>query len=92
MSANTFIKTKWIALGKKWGDVPPRVKCAAKRDFQIPDVIRAEMLPLPGISIQEMLDFTLPNAVATVTSNILLTFFSRNPPDAVSKSLLLRMQ
>jgi hypothetical protein len=88
MSANsTFIKTEWISLGKKWGDVPPRVKRAAKQDFQIPDFIHTEMLPLPGISIQEMLDFTLPNATATVSSNTLSTFFSRKAPDAISKVL-----
>jgi hypothetical protein len=93
MSANSmFIKTEWISLGKKWGDVPPCVKHAAKQDFQIPDFICAEMLPSPGISIQEMLDFTLPNATATVSSNTLSTFFSRKAPDAISKSLLLRMR
>jgi hypothetical protein len=94
MSANsTFIKTEWISLEKKWGDVPPHVKRAAKQDFQIPDFIRAEMLPSPGIFIQEMLlDFTLPNATATVSSNTPSTFFSHKAPDAISKSLLLHMR
>jgi hypothetical protein len=76
---------------EKWGDVPPCVKYAAKQDFQIPDFICAKMLPTTGISIQEMLDFTLPNAATTVSSNTPSTFFSHRAPDTISKSLLLHM-
>ncbi|KAJ8594099.1 hypothetical protein M405DRAFT_858399 [Rhizopogon salebrosus TDB-379] len=93
MSANNvFKKTEWISMGKKWGDIPPHVERTAKQDFQIPDFIRAQMLPSPGISIKEMLDFTLPNTTATISSNTPVMFFSRNGPDAISQALLLRMR
>jgi hypothetical protein len=39
-----FIKSKWVSLGKKWGDIPPIVKHTGKKEFLIPTNIGAKIL------------------------------------------------
>jgi hypothetical protein len=34
MSSRTpFIKAEWVSVGKKWNDIPPRVRRAAKQEY-----------------------------------------------------------
>ena len=35
MSLN-FVKADWITTGKKWANLPPRVKRATKNEFRVP--------------------------------------------------------
>jgi hypothetical protein len=93
MLTNTlFVKNDWVSLGKKWGDLPPRIKRAAKQDFLIPRAIRAKVLPSPGISVQDVLAFTLPNQVIAVSNISPAGYFSRNVPDAASEASVARLR
>src|ERR1700720_1274927 len=75
-----FIKSKWVSLGKKWGDIPPVVKRAGKKEFLIPTDIGANILPPPGLAIQKMLACALPIQGTTVNSIDPMNFFSRDAP------------
>ena len=90
MSLN-FVKAEWIAIGKKWANLPPRVKHAAKNEFRVPTSMREAILPAPGISIQEILNCSLPRTCATVKSDP-VAFFSRRAPDQISESLVARLR
>jgi hypothetical protein len=77
MSTNhLFIKAEWISTGKKWCDIPTHVKLAGKQEFLVPSTICTEILPSSGISIQELLGFTLPNQTITVKEISPMSFFS----------------
>ena len=85
MSSRTpFIKAEWVSVGKKWNDIPPRVRRAAKQDFLIPNAIRAKVLPPPGNSVKQMLEFTLPSYTISIGTRSPESFFSRNSPDTIS--------
>ena len=87
-----FSKAEWISAGKNWSDVPPRVRRAAKQDFVIPDAIQTKILPLPGISVKQMLELTLPSYTVSVSTRSLGSFFSRNSPDLISDALIIRLR
>lgn len=91
-SATPFAKRDWVSLGKKWRDLPPRIKRAAKGYFAIPDTMRECILPAKDLSIQQMIDFTLPNPVLTFTPFGPASFFSRNAPEAISDAMLSRLR
>jgi hypothetical protein len=85
MSSHTpFIKAEWVSVGKKWNDIPPCVQRAAKQDFLIPNTIRAKVLPSPGNSVKQMLEFTLPSYTISIGTRSPESFFSRNSPDTIS--------
>jgi hypothetical protein len=85
MSSRTpFIKAEWVSVGKKWNDIPPHVQCAAKQDFLIPKAICAKVLPLPGNSVKQMLEFTLPSYTISIGTCSPESFFSHNSPDTIS--------
>ena len=89
MLSNTlFVKNDWVSLGKKWGDLPPLLKHAAKQDFLIPCAICAKVLPSPGISVQDVLAFTLPNQVIAILNISPAGYFSHNVLDAASEALV----
>ena len=83
-----FVKAEWLSVGKKWGLVPPRVKRAGKQEFVIPDIVCMKVLPSAGISIQDMLDFSLPIHTIPVKTVDAVSFFSHTAPDPVSEPLL----
>jgi len=76
---------------QKMGRLPLHIKCAGKQDFVIPRAIHAKVLPSPGISVQDVLAFTLPNQVIT-SLTLTCGYFSHNVPDAVSEASLTRLQ
>jgi hypothetical protein len=89
MSLRTpIIKAKWVSVGKKWNDIPPRVRRAAKQDFLIPNAICAKVLPPPGNSVKQMLEFTLPSYMISIGTRSPESFFSRNSPDTISDFLI----
>jgi hypothetical protein len=89
MSTNAlFIKSKWVSLGKKWGDIPPIVKCTGKKEFLIPTDIGAKILPPPGFPIQKMLAFALPIQGTTVNSIDPMNFFSHNALELITEASL----
>ena len=89
MSVNSvFVKTEWVSAGKKWGTIPPRVKHVGKQEFLIPNCIQAEVLPLSGISIKDVLEFSLPTPTTPVQTIDPASFFSHTVPNPVSKTLL----
>jgi hypothetical protein len=63
-----------------------------KQEFIIPDVIRTKVLPAAGISIQGMLDFSLPVHTLPVKINNLASFFSSAAPDPVSEPLITHLR
>jgi hypothetical protein len=92
MSINSvFVKTKWLATGKKWGAVPPRVKHAGRQEFLLPDFVSKDLLLSTGISIKDTLAFTLPTHAVTIQTIDLAGYFSVTAPDPVSKSMLSRL-
>jgi hypothetical protein len=94
MTANTpFITAEWLSTGKKWANILTHIKLAGKQEFVVPSHIHAEILPSSGISIQELLGFTLPNQ--TITVNVMISpmaFFSRNTADSISEASLTRLR
>jgi hypothetical protein len=93
MSVNSvFVKAEWLSAGKKWGTIPPHVKHVGKQEFLIPNFIRAEVLPLSGISIKDVLEFSLPTPTTPVQTIDPASFFSRTVPNPVSKTLLARLR
>jgi hypothetical protein len=87
-----FIKAEWISSGKKWDYVPPYVQRVAKQDFLIPDAIQAKILPLPGTSVKQMLEFTLPHYIISVNTRSSESFFSRNSSDPISDASIIRLR
>jgi hypothetical protein len=67
---DTVNKVDWVAQGKFWASVPPRVKRMAAEYFTIPQEFEFELLPSPYLSIAKMLDFPLPlqNNIITATN------------------------
>lgn len=93
MSLRTpFIKAEWVSVGKKWNDIPPRVRRVAKQDFLIPNAIRARVLPPPGNSVKQMLEFTLPSYTVSIGTCSPERFFSRNSPDTISDFSITRLR
>jgi hypothetical protein len=93
MSANTvFIKSKWISLGKKWGDVPPLIKRAGKNEFLIPSLIHTRILPSLGSSIQEMLAVTLPTQGTTMNNIDPLHFFSHQSAEPITEASITHLR
>jgi hypothetical protein len=89
---SSFTKANWLSVGKKWGVVPPRVRRAAKQDFLIPDAIRTKILPMPGVSVKQMFEFTLPSYTVSVNTRSPESFFSRNSPDLILDSAIIRLR
>jgi hypothetical protein len=84
MSSRTpFIKAEWVSVGKKWNDIPPCVRRVAKQDFLIPNAIRAKVLPPPGNSVKQILEFTLPSYTVSISTHSPESLFSRNSPDTI---------
>jgi len=90
MSLN-FVKADWIATGKKWANLPPHVKRATKNEFRVPRSMREAILPAPGISIQEILNCSLPRTCTTVKSDP-VAFFSHRAPDQTSECQVVRLR
>jgi hypothetical protein len=61
-----------------------RVRRVAKQDFLIPNAIRAKVLPPPGNSVKQMLEFTLPSYTISIGTRSPESFFSRNSPNTIS--------
>ncbi|KIM92294.1 hypothetical protein PILCRDRAFT_361 [Piloderma croceum F 1598] len=79
MSAYTpVIKAEWIS--------------AAKQDFLVPDAVGTKILPLPGTSIKQMLEFTLPRHTISVNVHSSESFFSHNSLDTTSDALMIRLR
>lgn len=92
MSTNhSFVNADWIFQGKHWSDVPPLVKRAATHAFTIPSAIEQQIIPSPNISIHQLIDFTLPKAIATIQEANIAKFFSLNEPGIITEDLLARM-
>jgi hypothetical protein len=72
---NHFIKTDWVCLGKKWGDLPMYIKHGIQNHFKIPIAVCDQILPSETISIQKMLDFTLPSPASAIITNDPSSFF-----------------
>lgn len=90
MSVNStlFVKADWVSTGKKWNQLPPRVKRVAAADFAVPSMFLDDLLPRPGTSVQSLLDFRLPLHkcnLAVVDHN---SFFSRSAADPLSPTAL----
>ena len=66
MATSCFIEGEWLSLGKKWGDVPPKVKRAATQIFAVPKYVHQQLLPSPKLSIHQFIDFPLPKHVTVV--------------------------
>jgi hypothetical protein len=62
-----------------------------KQDFPIPASISAKVLPMPAISIQAMLGFTIPSQSIPVENINPGSYFSRNVPDHVAEPLLVQL-
>lgn len=76
VNPNLFVKADWVSTGKKWNQLPPRVKHVAAAEFVVPN---GEMLlPLPGASVQSLLDFVLPLHKCNLTVVEPNSFFSRS--------------
>ena len=86
MSLN-FVKAEWIATRKKWANLPPWVKHATMNEFCVLTSMQGAILPTPGISIQEILNCSLPRTCTTMKSHP-VTFFSCKAPDQISESLV----
>ncbi|KAJ7698754.1 hypothetical protein B0H16DRAFT_1731418 [Mycena metata] len=80
----------WIAQGKVWVSVPPRVKRMATEYFTIPQELEFELLPSPHLTITKMLEFPLPLQNTVVTATQPAQFFSTIIPDISDKDLMLR--
>jgi len=77
------------SLGKKWGDIPPVVKCTGKKEFLI---LGANILPPPTLPIQKMLAFALAIQGTTVNSIDPMNFFSCNAPELITEASLTHLQ
>jgi hypothetical protein len=88
----TSWQSKSVSLGKKWGDIPPVVKCAGKKEFLIPTNIGAKILPPPGLAIQKMLALALPIQGTTVNSIDPMNLFSRDAPELITEASLSRLR
>ncbi|KAJ7342480.1 hypothetical protein DFH08DRAFT_1012113 [Mycena albidolilacea] len=89
---NTVNKVDWVAQGKFWESVPPRVKRMVAEYFTIPQELEFELLPSPHLSIAKMLDFPLPTQNNMIMATQPAQFFSINWPDITDKDLLIRTQ
>ncbi|KAJ7818718.1 hypothetical protein B0H14DRAFT_3739670 [Mycena olivaceomarginata] len=78
---NTVNEVDWVAQGKFWASVHPRVKRMAVEYFTIPQELEFELLPSPHLSIAKMLDFPLPLQNNIITATQPAQFFSINRPD-----------
>ena len=86
-----FVKAQWISQGKKQRDVPHIVKHAGKKEFHIPPNICVKILPSSGISMPEMLNFTLPNQTTTVNNLNPEHFFSHNPANLITETFIVHL-
>ncbi|KAJ7843927.1 hypothetical protein B0H14DRAFT_2585508 [Mycena olivaceomarginata] len=78
---DTVNEVDWVAQGKFWASVPPRVKRMAAESFTIPQELEFELLPSPHLSMAKMLDFPLPLQNNIITATQPAQFFSINRPD-----------
>lgn len=80
MSVNStrLVKADWVSTGKKWNDLPPRVKRLAKAELAVPTMLFDNLLPRPGASVQCLLDFGLPFQKINLTTVDPNSFFSRS--------------
>jgi hypothetical protein len=92
MVTSCFIEGEWLSLGKKWGDVPPKVKHATTQIFTVPKYIHQQLLPSPKLSIHQFIDFPLPKPVAVVCVIPLSEFFSCYDPEPITERLLERIR
>jgi hypothetical protein len=90
---NTVNEVDWVAQGKFWASVHPRVKRMAVEYFTIPQELEFELLPSPHLSIAKMLDFPLPLQNNIITATQPAQFFSINRQTSPSQrtSRLRRM-
>ncbi|KAJ7692226.1 hypothetical protein B0H17DRAFT_934211, partial [Mycena rosella] len=88
-----FDRSQWVSCGKQWKEIPKSIREACQNDFIIPDDVAATVLPAPSISINAVLDFSLPRPTSVVkdTSDKAL-FFSQHAADAVDASMILRLR
>ncbi|KAJ7834056.1 hypothetical protein B0H14DRAFT_3462322 [Mycena olivaceomarginata] len=88
----TVNQIDWIAQGKFWASVPPRIKRVAAEYFTLPQELEFELLPSPHLSIAKMLEFPLPLQNNLAMAAQPAQFFSINPPNIITdKNLLIRM-
>ncbi|KAJ7174865.1 hypothetical protein C8R46DRAFT_1215030 [Mycena filopes] len=86
---DTVNEVDWVAQGKSWASVPPRVKRKAAEYFTIPQELEFDLIPSEHLSIAKMLDFPLPleNTLSTATQPA--QFFSEKLPDIADKDLMI---
>lgn len=88
---SSFIVEEWISVGKKWVDVPPKVRRAATQAFTVPAYIHQQLLPSPDISIHKFIDFPLPKLTVVVQTILTAEYFSCYEPEPLTAKLLERM-
>lgn len=91
-STTVFVKSQWLALGKQWKDLPPRIKKTGKGEFSIPAHIRLQVLPASGLSINDLLEFPLPKSAISTNQLDVNNFFSRENPDIWSEAVMFRLR
>jgi hypothetical protein len=87
-----FVEGEWISLGKKWADMPPRVKRTATQAFTILSYIHPQIIPSPHVSIHQFLDFSLPKHSAVIQTFPTSEYFSHYEPEPITEMLLERMR
>ena len=68
------------------------VKRGIQNHFKIPIAVCDQILPSETISIQKMLDFTLPSPASAIVANNPSSFFSHNAPESVTDAMFTRMR
>ncbi|TFK36769.1 hypothetical protein BDQ12DRAFT_724948 [Crucibulum laeve] len=80
-----------IALGKLWKDLPTHVKHAGGYQFKIPDLVNAELLPQPGITINAMLQFVIPLSLSMLHTQDVSLYFSYDTPSYMTETMILSL-
>jgi hypothetical protein len=77
-----------------WNSIPPRMKRSAKAIFLLPEPMRRQLLPDPNLSIKALTDFPFPSqhSMLMTEPSMLSNFFSKEPPLAMSESLIMQLQ
>ncbi|KAJ7124718.1 hypothetical protein C8R46DRAFT_1250914 [Mycena filopes] len=88
-----FDRSEWVSRGENWKDVPKSVRKVCVNDLAIPDIIASQILPDAAISIQALLEFSLPRP--SPTPSILpetSLFFSKYKPAVVEALTITRVR
>lgn len=91
---HVFDRSDWIALGKKWSEVPPHIKRGVKDYFVVPPEHADSIFPTKTMPVRQMMDFAVPSPVQSVAADAIspASYFSRTTPAPISEALLLRLR